>query len=463
MELKLKIEYLPVEDLEAYKNNTRKHGKEDVDKIAKSIEKFGFDDPIGIWSDHNVIVEGHGRLMAAKKLGMNVVPCIRLDHLTDEERREYGIMHNKTAELSEWDREMLEKELADLDLSDFDLDWGTDAESGAGGDSAEPEEDNFEPQPRAIPHIQRGDIILLGRHKLICGDSTKSEDINKLMAGTDGASLLITDPPYNVALGTESGHALRPSEAKQLHRHTDGLVIANDSWENDADFIEFLKTCYENALDHMTDGAPYYIWYASTQSYNFLEASKQAGMEIREQLIWVKSTFALGRQDYHWRHEPCLYGWKDGAAHYFVDDRSQSTIFDDNADIDKMTKQEMQAMLHEIMEKHSTTVLYEAKPTYNDLHPTMKPVKLIGRLMKNSSKPGDIVLDIFGGSGTTLIAAEQLGRTCYMVEYDPSYAECIIDRYVNLTGDKDGVCIMRGEQNLTYDEIKSGIEENVEE
>lgn len=451
---KLKIEYLPVEDLEEYKNNTRKHGSEDVDKIVKSIEKFGFDDPIGIWSDHNVIVEGHGRLMAAKKLGMNVVPCIRLDHLTDEERREYGIMHNKTAELSEWDREMLKKELADLDLSDFDLDWGFEDETEV--DSTEPEEDGFEPQPKAQPMIQHGDIILLGRHKLICGDAT-SDDIDKLMAGTGGADLLVTDPPYNVALGYND----TPEEAKKRRRRTDGKTVANDEWSNDEEFVNFLVKAFNNAFRNMKPGAPFYIWYAIMQTKNFLDAAQKADITIRQHLIWVKDLFSLGRQDYQWRHEPCLYGWKEGEAHYFVDDRTQSTVYDDSADIDKMTRSELRDMLHNILDGQSSTVIHEMKPRQSDLHPTMKPIKLIGRHIKNSSKPGDIVLDIFGGSGSTLIACEQLGRTCYTAELDPSYAETIVDRYAKFTHQKDDIFILRDEETFTYEELKeiSKIEE----
>lgn len=451
---KLKIEYLPVEDLEEYKNNTRKHGSEDVDQIVKSIEKFGFDDPIGIWSDHNVIVEGHGRLMAAKKLGMNTVPCIRLDHLTDKERREYGIMHNKTAELSEWDREMLKKELADLDLSDFDLDWGFEDETEV--DSTEPEEDGFEPQPKAQPMIQHGDIILLGRHKLICGDAT-SDDIDKLMAGTGGADLLVTDPPYNVALGYND----TPEKAKKRRRRTDGKTVANDEWSNDEEFVNFLVKAFNNAFRNMKSGAPFYIWYAIMQTKNFLDAAQKANITIRQHLIWVKDIFSLGRQDYQWRHEPCLYGWKEGEAHYFVDDRTQSTVYDDSADIDKMTRSELRDMLHNILDGQSSTVIHEMKPRQSDLHPTMKPIKLIGRHIKNSSKPGDIVLDIFGGSGSTLIACEQLGRTCYTAELDPSYAETIVDRYAKFTHQKDDIFILRDEETFTYEELKeiSKIEE----
>jgi len=439
----MKIEYIGIKHIKPYKKNAKKHDKRQIDNVAESIRQFGFAQPLVIDKNGELII-GHCRLEAAKKLDIPEVPCVRLDTLTDEQVKKLRLLDNKLNE-SEWDMSLVLAELEDLDMSGFDIDWGEDEATQP--EEGEAEEDGFEPQPRAIPNIQRGDIILLGRHKLLCGDSTKAEDIDKLMAGRE-ADLLVTDPPYNVALGQD-----------EFSKRKDGKIIANDAWDNDADFIKFLRSCYENALEHMKPGAAFYIWYAATQAYNFLEASRKAKMQIRQQIIWVKSQFTMGRQDYQWRHEPCLYGWKDGAGHYFVDDRTISTVYDDNADIDKMTKQEMQAMLHEMTDSVSTTVMYEAKPVTSELHPTMKPIKLIGRLIKNSSKPDDIVLDIFGGSGTTLIACEQLGRTCYMVEYDPSYAECIIDRYVKLTGDKDGVCIMRGDENLTYDEIKTATSE----
>lgn len=450
----MNIEYIGIRHIKPYKKNAKKHDQRQIDNVAESIKQFGFAQPLVIDKD-GILIIGHCRLEAAKKLDIAEVPCVRMDQLTEEQVKKLRLLDNKLNE-SEWDMSLVLPELDGLDMSGFDIDWGTEEETSQ--EEGEAEEDNFEPQPRAIPNIQRGDVILLGRHKLLCGDSTKAEDIDRLMAGVE-ADLYITDPPYNVGLGQENGHALRPSEAKQLHRRTDGLVIDNDAFENEEEFISFLEKCYNNTMPHLKAGAPFYIWYADSHAYSFLKASEKAKMTIRQNLIWVKSSFAFGRQDYQWRHESCLYGWKDGAGHYFVDDRSLSTVYDDNADIDKMTKSEMQAMLHELLEKKATDVLYEAKPNYNDLHPTMKPVKLIGRLIRNSSKPDDIVLDTFGGSGTTLIACEQLGRTCHIVEYDPSYAECIIDRYVKLTGDKDGVCIMRGDENLTYDEIKTATSE----
>lgn len=245
------------------------------------------------------------------------------------------------------------------------------------------------------------------------------------------ADLLLTDPPYNVALG----HHQRPSEALQLRRRTDGLVIENDDMDEEA-FREFLRKALTAAKSRMRPGAAFYIWYADTSSLAFRTTCKEAGFEVRQNLIWAKSAFAMGRQDYQWRHEPCLYGWKEGAAHYFIDDRTQSTVYEDaRPNFAKMKKEEMRELLENIYaDKVSTTVLHEKKPSASILHPTMKPVPLIARLIKNSTKKGDIVLDPFGGSGTTLITCEQLKRKCAMVELDPHYCDVIIDRWEKLTG-----------------------------
>lgn len=220
------------------------------------------------------------------------------------------------------------------------------------------------------------------------------------------ADLLLTDPPYNVSLGLDAGHPLKPSEAKQLHRRTDGLVIENDSWKNDSEFVDFLTGAFNSALSVVKKGGVFYIWYAGTQGINFESACKNAGMQIRQILIWNKSVFSFGRQDYQWKHEPCIYGWKDGAAHLWKNDRKQTTVLDFD------------------------------KPTKSEMHPTMKPIALFSYQIENSTNKGDAVLDIFGGSGTTLIACEQLDRKSYTCELDPHYCDVIIQRWENLTGQK---------------------------
>lgn len=386
MEVKLQIEYLPVEALEEYSKNTRKHEKDDVNKIKQSIAKYGFNDPIGIWSDHNVIVEGHGRLAAAKSLGLTEVPVIRLDHMTDEERRQYAIAHNRTAEFSEWDLETLAEELEALDFGDLDLGFDLDIDVG---EEKEAVEDDFDEEPPEVPVVQKGDVYRLGRHRLMCGDSTSADDV-KTLAGGNLVDMLLTDPPYGVSYvgGT-------------------GMSIENDSLK-DEEFLKFLTDAFSAANEVMKPGAVFYIWHADSKGHVFRNACKNMGWQVRECLIWVKNSLVLGRMDYQYRHEPCLYGWKEG-SHLWASDRKQ------------------------------TTILEFDKPRKNDVHPTMKPVPLFDYQMKNNTKGGDIVLDLFSGSGTTMVAAEQNGRTAYCMEFDPKYAQVIIERYIALTGDKDGV------------------------
>ena len=427
----LKIVYLDPHDLTPYKGNARKHGAEDIEGIKASIESVGFRDPIGVWGEDNLIVEGHGRQIAALQLGLDSVPCIRLDDMTEEQRKEYAIRHNRSAEMSSWDIEKLDEELAELSMAGVDM---SDLKFDDGYvDEPEPVEDVFNPEPPEDPKSKRGDIYQLGRHRLMCGDSTSREDVGILCNGTS-MDLLLTDPPYNVALG----HYGSAYDARKLHRRTDGLLIENDSWESDEEFVDFLAACFGNALEAMRDGAAFYIWYASNQSLNFLLAAKKAGMEIRQHLIWNKDRFTLGRQDYQWKHEPCLYGWKDGAAHYFIDIRNLPTVVEDGLpDISKMKKKEMAELLRQIYDdKVPTTVMNESKPSRSELHPTMKPIKLVGRQIQNSTMPGWNVIDLFGGSGSTMIACEQIDRNCYMMELDPHYVDVIVKRWENFTGEK---------------------------
>ncbi len=395
--MELKIEYLPIKALKPYEKNTRKHQKKDVDNIARSIEKYGMCDAIGIWSDKNIIVEGHGRMLACKQLGITEVPCVRLDHLTDEQRREYAIAHNATAELSEWDFDILPDELAELDLSDFDFDFGIEDEE----EETEIVEDEApEVDEENEPITKLGDIWQLGRHRLMCGDSTDLESVEKLMEG-QLADMLLTDPPYNVALGMGGS----VDEARKRHRRTDGLVIMNDKME-DGEFYSFLLSMYSCAKENLKEGASFYIWHADNEGLNFRKALRDAGLQLRQTLIWNKNAITLGRQDYQWKHEPCLYGWKDGASHNWYSDRSQATVLDFK------------------------------RPSRSEQHPTMKPVELFAYQIKCSSKKKDIVLDLFGGSGTTIIACEQTERCGYLMELDPKYCDVIIKRWETLTGEK---------------------------
>ena len=427
----LKIEYLPIDDLTPYDRNARKHDVEDVQAIMNSIQSFGFSDPIGIWGENNTIVEGHGRLEAAKRLEMEKVPVIRLDHMSNEQRKAYALAHNKTAELSSWLDEVLQEEIDSI--TDFDMgDFGFEPEE-IEVNPEEIEEDDFdiEEELPEEPKAQLGDIYRLGNHRLICGDSTDSETIAALMDGEE-ADLLVTDPPYNVAY-----------EGKTK----DALTIQNDSMD-DASFRQFLIDAFKAADNAMKPGAAFYIWHADSEGFNFRMACREVGWPVKQCLIWNKNTMVLGRQDYQWKHEPCLYGWKEGAAHFFVDDRRNTTVIDDakQLDIKKMKKEEMQKLLEDIFsDKVSTTVLNEAKPSASRIHPTMKPLKLIARNIKNSSKTGWKVLDIFGGSGSTLMACEQLGRHCYTCELDPKYIDAIIERWENFTGCKAELLHREGE------------------
>ena len=423
MENKLKVEYVDIDTIKPYKNNAKLHPKEQIEQIKKSIENFGMNDPIGIWN--NEIVEGHGRILACKELGYKQIPVIKLDHLTDEERKSYIIAHNKLTMNSDFDIDILRTELENLKELDFDLELtGFDVDElddilGKNDEETEIIEDDFEVEVPEEPKAKLGDIYQLGSHRLMCGDSTKEEDVAKLMNG-EIADLVVTDPPYNVAI-----------------ENSQGMTIKNDNMEK-SQFLEFLTKAFNCLNISLKKGGAFYVWFASREHINFETALNKNGLEVRQELIWNKNSLILGRQDYQWKHEPCLYGWKDGDSHYFIDDRKQTTVIEDKKpDIKKMKKEEMQKLLEEIYsDKASTTIINEDKPSVNDLHPTMKPIKLIARQVKNSSKVGEKVLDLFGGSGSTIITCEQLNRKCYTMEYDPKYVDVIIQRWENFTGEK---------------------------
>ena len=382
--MNLKIEYANINDLKKYHKNAKKHPKEQVKRIANSIKEFGMCDPIGVWGEDNLIIEGHGRLMALKKLGYKEAPIIRLDHLSEEQRKAYTLAHNKSAE-SEWDFEILSDELksiVDIDMMDFGFDLSLDEEE------LKVIEDEV-PEIPVEPKAKYGDIYQLGNHRLMCGDATVLEDVRTLM-NDNKADLLLTDPPYNVDY-----------EGKTK----DSLKIKNDNM-GDNQFKQFLTDSFSNANEVMKEGASFYIWHADSEGYNFRSACKDVSWKVRQCLIWNKNTMVMGRQDYQWKHEPCLYGWKDGASHNWYSDRKQTTVLEFN------------------------------KPSKSELHPTMKPLDLFAYQMKNSTAKGDIVLDLFGGSGTTLMVSEQLDRNAYIMELDPRYVDAIINRWETMTGSK---------------------------
>ncbi len=392
----MELKKINIEDIKPYPNNPRKNDMA-VEAVMESIRQCEYISPIVI-DENNVILCGHTRWKALKELGYSEAECVIKTGLTDEQKRKYRILDNKTAEIAEWDYELLEIEMAGLDFGNIELDFDFEFDEEA------PEiiEDEVpELDPKGVGRSKPGDIWLCGRHRLMCGDSTCAEGV-QMLAGGAQCDLLVTDPPYNVELGTKD----TPESARKRHRRQDGLLIKNDSWENENDFVEFLCKAFENAEGVMKPGAAFYIWHASQQAYNFARALEKVGWESRQQLIWVKQMFTLGRQDYQWKHEPCYYGWKSGAAHTWNNDRKQ------------------------------TTVLEFDRPIASPEHPTMKPVALFEYLIRNSSKKGDIVLDLFAGSGTTMIAAEQNGRTAYLMEIDPYYCDVILTRWENLTGER---------------------------
>lgn len=347
---------------------------------------------------------------------MDEVPCIVADDLTDEQIKAFRLADNKVGEMAEWDFDLLAEELEEL--ANFDMEvFGFD--SDLLDDEPEAEEDDYEVELPEEPIAKVGDIYQLGNHRLMCGDSTSAEDVETLMDGAE-ADMVLTDPPYNVDISNSKG-----------------MKIENDNMDS-TKFLEFLTDAFANIESSLKLGGVFYIWFASREHINFEKALNNNGLIVRQELIWNKNSLVLSRQDYQWKHEPCLYGWKDGAAHYFIDDRTQTTVIEDQKpNIKQMKKDEMAALLEEIYsDKLSTTIINEDKPSNNDLHPTMKPLKLMARQIANSSRKDEVVLDLFGGSGSTMMACEQLNRKCYTMEYDPHYVDVIIDRWEQFTGRK---------------------------
>lgn len=358
-------------------------------KIKNSIEKFGFVSPLVINKDMTVI-GGHQRLKVLKEMGIVEVECIIVD-LDKTNEKALNIALNKIQ--GDWDEEKLEALLQELKLEDFDTNltgFDFDEVDEILKDVNGSKEDDFDVDSAyeeiEEPITKPGDVWILGKHRLMCGDSAQKEDVMRLMNNQD-ADMLLTDPPYNVDYVGKTSEALK---------------IKNDNM-SDNKFYEFLKKVFENMYSVTKEGASIYVFHADTEGLNFRKAFKDAGYKLAECLIWKKDCFVMGRQDYQWQHEPILYGWKEGAAHHFINDRTQSTILEFD------------------------------RPRQSSLHPTMKPIDLVARLLKNSSKENDKILDLFGGSGSTIIAAEQLNRNCYTMELDPKYCDVIVKRWESLT------------------------------
>lgn len=376
----IKTELVKITKIKSNPNNPRviKDGK--FEKLVKSIKEFPKMLEIRpiVVNDDWIVLGGNMRLKACKEAGLSELPVIKASDLSEEEQKQFIIKDN--VGFGEWDWDMLG---ADWDLEELD-DWGLDVNFSAIKEESA-EEDDYEIPDQVHTDIVEGDLFQIGRHRLLCGSSTETDSWGKLM-GDQMFDLIVTDPPYNVAY-----------EGKTK----DALTIQNDSMGDD-DFYQFLYDFYTALGAYTKPGGVWYVWHADSEGANFRKAMNDAGIPVRQCLMWVKNSMVMGRQDYHWQHEPCLYGWKEGAGHAWYADRKQ------------------------------TTVLEFDRPSRNAEHPTMKPVPLISYQIQNSSKTGDLVGDGFLGSGTTMVAAHQLQRTCYGTELDPKYCQVILERMIKL-------------------------------
>lgn len=432
---KSKITVKSVDTLTPYAKNARVHNDAQVSLIAASIKEFGFINPVIVDSEGNVLA-GHGRLMAARKLGMTEVPCLELAHLTREQARAYILADNQIATKSGWDKDLLRQELdalqglnIDLSLTGFsakELDalFPERKKGRAGEDEA--------PKAPAEALSRLGDLWHLGPHRLLVGDATAREQVLQLMDGQQ-ADLVWTDPPYNVAIDGAAGK------------------ILNDDM-GDSAFLSFLTSVFQNYYETLKPGGCIYVAHADSEGLNFRRAYQASGLKLAQVLQWVKQSATLSRQDYNWQHEPILYGWKEGGPHFFAGDFTLTTVVDQQQDLTKLSKADLLAFAEELRAGLKTTVTRHDRPTRSDLHPTMKPISLVRQQIEASSRDGEIVLDLFGGSGTTLIAADGCGRQARLMELDPRFADVIVQRWQDVTG---GAATLAG-TNKKFGELKHG-------
>ena len=402
MEENIKIDYLNINKIKPYKRNAKKHPQEQIEQIINSIKAFGMNDPIGVWGKDNVIVEGHGRYLALREMGESgEVPVIHLDNLTDEQRKAYALAHNQLTMNTGFDDDILSLEMDDLsdffDMSDFGFDFGEEQETST--QAQEVEEDDFDPDAEAEARCKRGQVWQLGTHRLMCGDSTSAEDVTKLMNG-EKADMVFTDPPYGVSIGDKNAtlNSVQPSARVKTNIEGDTM--------SEAELYNMLKSAFINVRENCNDDACYFVTSPQGGSLGLMMMMmKDAGLEVRHVLMWRKNsaTFSLGRLDYDYQHEPIFYTWTK-SHHNYRKGQYRTTIWDFD------------------------------KPRKCDLHPTMKPVALVANAMLDGSQEGDIVLDSFGGSGTTIMAAEQLNRCARLMELDPHYCDVIIKRWEDFTG-----------------------------
>ncbi len=398
-----------------YVNNARTHSPEQIKKLRSSLREFGFVNPIIIDRDYNVIA-GHGRLMAAKEEGITEVPCVYVDYLTEAQKKAYILADNRMALDAGWDEELLAVEIQelqdlgyDLSMTGFDEKELADLFSNETGSDAKDDDFDLTAALEKAAFVEKGDLWTVGRHRLMCGDATSTEDVNTLM-GSVKANLILTDPPYGVSFKSSSG-----------------LTIQNDSMKNE-EFYTFLLSAFKCMAEHLEKGGAAYVFHADTEGLNFRRAFIDAGFHLAGCCIWVKDSLVLGRSDYQWQHEPVLYGFMQNGKHKWYSDRKQTTLW--NFD----------------------------KPKRNANHPTSKPLDLLGYPIGNSTQENGVVIDTFGGSGSTLMACEQINRICYMMELDEKYASVILRRYVEDTGDAEGVYVIRNGQQIPYSDLVKEVE-----
>lgn len=415
MKTTTEMQLVDIAKLIPYINNARTHSPEQVTKLRASLREFGFVNPIIIDKDFNVIA-GHGRLMAAKEEGIKEIPCVFVDYLTDAQKKAYILADNRMAMDAGWDEELLRVEIEALQGENFDVSltgFSDDdlADLFAGDSKSDAKDDDFDLNDalEKAAFVEKGDIWSVGRHRMMCGDATKAEDVAALMDGKK-ANLLMTAPPYGVSF-----------------KSSDGLTIQNDSIKGD-DFYQFLLSSFKNIVDNMESGGAAYVFHADTEGLNFRRAFQDAGFHLAGCCIWVKNSLVLGRSDYQWQHEPVLYGFLQNGKHKWFSDRSQTTVW--NFD----------------------------KPKKNKNHPTSKPLDLLGYPIGNSSQANAIVVDTFGGSGSTLMACEQMNRICYTMELDEKYASVILRRYVEDTNDADNVFVIRNGEKIMYSDLVKEVE-----
>ena len=409
------MQLVPLSKLVPYVNNARTHSPEQLAKLRSSLREFGFINPVIIDRDFNVIA-GHGRIAAAKEEGMEEVPCVFADFLTEAQKKAYILADNRMALDAGWDEELLRIEIESLQGADFDVSltgFGEDeiADLFAGDGEKDVKDDDFDLSAalEKAAFVERGDIWTVGRHRLMCGDATSAEDVAALMDGKK-ANLIVTDPPYGVSFKSGSG-----------------LSIQNDSMKGD-EFYTFLYNSFSQMAAHLENGGAAYVFHADTEGLNFRKAFVDAGFHLAGVCIWVKNSLVLGRSDYQWQHEPVLYGFLKNGKHPWYSDRKQTTIWN-----------------------------YD-KPKRNKNHPTSKPLDLLGYPVCNSSQENAIVLDTFGGSGSTMMACEQTNRICCMMELDEKYASVILRRYVEDTGDSENVYVERGGEKIPYSALVKEVE-----